>query len=175
MHKTFTMHSHTDGNISSALLSIIFGTLFARDRRMLCKPTTRFSHIMFRGLQSNPLCTNPSDTASCSNKCTSIWLGIVAHVRKFTNYDRVQTHSCGILGSHSKALWILPPYEALCSPRDCHLNFEGRYFARFERTCCFRKVGNRLQGYTVLHHGKSTPSLQIYIPQPQKGERALKG
>jgi hypothetical protein len=57
----FSVHT----NISSALRSIILGTLVARNRRMLCKPTTRFSHVMFRALQSNSLCNNPTDTASC--------------------------------------------------------------------------------------------------------------
>jgi hypothetical protein len=34
---------------------------------MLCKSTTRSSHIMFRGLQTNSLCNNPSDTAFLIN------------------------------------------------------------------------------------------------------------
>jgi hypothetical protein len=32
------------------------------------------------------------------NKCTGIWLGIDAHVRKITNNDIVDTHLCEILG-----------------------------------------------------------------------------
>jgi hypothetical protein len=64
MHKTLTVLSLKDGNISSALSSIILGTLVARDRKTLYKPMTHSSHIMFCGLQTNVLCNNPSDTAS---------------------------------------------------------------------------------------------------------------
>jgi hypothetical protein len=39
----------------------------------------------------------------------------------------------------------LAAYEELCSLRVHYLNSEGRCLARFERTCCFWMVGNRLQ------------------------------
>jgi hypothetical protein len=51
---------------------------------MLCKPTTCSSQVMFHVLQTNLLCNNPSHTVS-------LFLGIVAHVGKLTNYDHIQT------------------------------------------------------------------------------------
>jgi hypothetical protein len=168
MHKTLTMLSLTAGNISSALWSIILGTLVARDRRTFCNLQLVPRTSCFVGYKRIRFAIILATRRLISLKYTSIWLGIVAHVQKFTNYDRVQTHLCRILCSHSRRLWILPPYMALCSLRDRYLNFEGRYLACFERTCCFRKFGIRLQDYTVLHPGNSIPNLQIYTAQPQK-------
>jgi hypothetical protein len=58
------------------------------------------------------------------------------------NYDRVRRKLCGIMGLLNRRVWILLPYEALHSLRDCYLYFEDRYLARFERARCFRKVSN---------------------------------
>jgi hypothetical protein len=69
--------------------------------------------------------------------------------------------------------WVLTEkgYESY-RLRERYLNFEGRYLPRFERTCCFRKVGNRIQGYTVTPWKQYTQSADLHTAAARRRKGA---
>jgi hypothetical protein len=66
--RKLTRLSFRDGNISSTLFNIIFGTLVARDLSIFCKFKTRSSHMKVCGLQKKVARTSLKQLYTSDNK-----------------------------------------------------------------------------------------------------------